>query len=177
MSIINKRIGIVGGGQLGKMMILEAKRLGFYVAVLDPVADCPASSICDEFINASLTDEAGYLKLAEKSDVITYEWENINAQALEKLEQQGHKVYPSVKSLKIIQNKFTQNSVLRDNNIPVPDFEKVENIEDIQRVGRKFGYPMMLKTTMGGYDGKGTALIKTEADVKNVYNQLGGGKM
>jgi len=177
---MDKRIGIVGGGQLGKMMILEAKRLGFYVAVLDPATDCPASSICDELIVAPLEDNAGYFELAEKigrSGVITYEWENINAAALETLERQGHVVYPSVATLKTIQNKFTQNSVLRGNNIAVPRFEKVASVAEIRKMGETFGYPLMLKTTTGGYDGKGTALIKSASDVEAAFEQLGNGKV
>jgi len=176
-NIINTKIGIVGGGQLGKMMILQAKRLGFYVVVLDPIADCPASSICDELIVAPLDQEAGYLELAGKVDVITYEWENISAEILDKLADDGKVVYPSVKSLKIIQNKFIQNSVLRDNNIAVPRFEKIASVQDIIELGKDFGFPMILKTTMGGYDGKGTALIKTESDTEAAFSQLGGGKV
>jgi len=177
ININNKRIGIVGGGQLGKMMILEAKRLGFYIVVLDAAADCPCSSICDELIVAPLDEEAGYFELAGKVDVITYEWENINAATLEALERDGHIIYPSVKSLKIIQSKFTQNIVLHKNNIPVPRFEKITNAEEIKELSKKFGYPMMLKATRFGYDGKGNALIKTEADTEAAFNRLGGGRV
>ena len=175
MSIIKKRIGIVGGGQLGKMMILEAKRLGFYVAVLDPAADCASSSICDELIVAPLNEDGGYFELAKKVDVITYEWESINAEALEILDRKGHKIYPSVKSLRAIQSKFTQNTVLRDNNIPVPRFEKVGSVLDIRELSKSFGYPIMLKATKGGYDGKGNALIRSEADIESAFEHLGGG--
>ena len=108
MSIISKRIGIIGGGQLGKMMILEAKRLGFYVVVLDPAADCPASSICDEVIVAGLKDVAAFRKLASMVDVITYEWELIGIEALKTIESEGHDIYPSARSLEIIQDKFLQ---------------------------------------------------------------------
>ena len=177
MEIINKKIGIVGGGQLGKMMILEAKRLGYYVAVLDPAPDCPSSSICDMLIVNDLNDPKGYIELSKHVDVITYEWELINADALESLENKGQKVYPSVKSLKKIQNKHTQNSEMQNAGIPVPGFALVKSIEEIKELGKpeNFGYPMMLKTTKGGYDGKGVAPIKTETDVESAFKELGSG--
>jgi len=177
MDITKKRIGIVGGGQLGKMMILEAKRLGFYVAVLDPEASCPAHSICDHHIVADLEDLKGYKELSKHVDVITYEWENINASALENLEINGQTIYHSVAALKVIQNKHSQNIALNINGIPVPRFKQVTGTEEIKEIGQpeNFGYPLMLKTTTGGYDGKGTALIKTEEDVDEAFKQLGKG--
>ena len=177
MDIVQKRIGIVGGGQLGKMMILEAKRLGFHVVVLDPVADCPASSICDFHIVASLDDPKGYQKLAERVDVITYEWENISAEILGNLDKEGHLIYPSVASLKKIQNKFIQNTELKNNGVPIPKFALIKNTDEIREYGKpeKFGYPMMLKTTTGGYDGKGVAPIKSEDYVEEAFRQLGSG--
>jgi len=177
MDITGKKIGIVGGGQLGKMMILEAKRLGFYVAVLDPAAGCPAHSICDLHIIADLEDAGAYIELSKNVDVVTYEWENISVNALEILENEGQKVYHSATTLKAIQNKHSQNIVLHSNAIPVPRFKKIVNIEDIRDAGKEenFGYPLMLKTTTGGYDGKGTALIRAEEDVENAFTQLGSG--
>ena len=177
MNILNKRIGIIGGGQLGKMMILEAKRLGFYVTVLDPSGDCPASSICDHQIVAPFNDETAYFELAECSDVITYEFEHINVAVVETLANQGHTIYPSVSSLKTIQNKYSQNMVLQNGGVPTPKFEMVENTEQIRAVAQKFGYPLMLKSTMGGYDGKGNALIRDESEVEIAFAQLGGGTL
>jgi len=177
MDIVRKRIGIVGGGQLGKMMILEAKRLGFYVAVLDPAADCPAHSICDLHIVADLEDIQAYIELSKNVDVITYEWENISVAALELLESNGQKVYHSAATLKAIQNKHSQNIVLSNNGIPVPGFNRIATKEEIEEAGKpeNFGFPLMLKTTTGGYDGKGTALIKTGDDIESAYAQLGSG--
>ncbi|MCL2754382.1 MAG: 5-(carboxyamino)imidazole ribonucleotide synthase [Oscillospiraceae bacterium] len=177
---MNKRIGIVGGGQLGKMMLLEAKRLGFYAVVLDPAADCPCSSICDELIVASLSETQGYLELASKVDVITYEFEHISADALAKVEEgqgntgspcaaqgkgqssacpefKGMVVYPSVAALKNIQNKYTQKSILQERGIPVPRLSEKFNPD--------FGFPQMFKSKFGGYDGKGNRVIKSEADI------------
>jgi len=178
MNIIKKKIGIVGGGQLGKMMILEAKRLGFYVVTLDPTKDCPSHSISDEHIVADFDDTHAYVELAKKVDVITYEFEHIHAKVLETLANKGHTVYPSIASLKIIQNKFTQNKKLHENDIPVPKFAMVDGVEAIKRLGSpdKFGYPLMLKTILGGYDGKGNALVMTEEDAEGAYTLLGGDK-
>jgi len=177
MSVLRKRIGIIGGGQLGKMMILEAKRLGFYVVVLDPAADCPAHSISDKLIVAGFDGHSGYFELAEQVDVVTYEFEHINTEALEILEKEGHVVYPSVASLKTIQNKYSQKQVLSMRGIPVPRFAGVSGADAIRELGKKerFGYPLMLKTATGGYDGKGNALIRSEAEVESAYRQLGGG--
>ena len=178
MSAIEKRIGIVGGGQLGKMMILEAKRLGFYVVVLDPDAECSASSICDLHIVAAFDDPKGYLELSKRAEVITYEFEHINALALENLESEGHLIYPSVTALKTIQNKYSQKTALKADGIPIPRFARVSTPAEIREHGKphKLGYPLMLKTTTGGYDGKGNAVIQTEDDVNKAFNQLGSGK-
>ena len=207
MDFIRKRIGIVGGGQLGKMMILEAKRLGFYVVTLDPAEDCPSHSISDEHIAAGFDDEAAYHELAGKVDVITYEFEHIHARVLETLEQKGHIVYPSIASLKIIQDKYSQKETLHKNGVPVPRFAPVDNVNAIKALGAdaclgvsrqqsaqnaipalgagrgtlgahspgSLGYPLMLKTTLGGYDGKGNALVLSEADAEDAYRLLGGG--
>lgn len=171
------RIGIIGGGQLGKMMILDAKRLDTYFVILDPTPKCPADSIADEHIVADFDDVRAFHELADKVDVITYEFEHINAQALQELEAEGHKVYPSSETLLHIQNKYDQKMWLRQNDLPVPDFKKVETLEDIREAGKIFGYPMMLKTCTGGYDGKGNAPVDTEADVERAFEALGSGKL
>ena len=108
MENIQKKIGIIGGGQLGKMMIQEAKKMGFYVMVLDPAEKCPAHTLVDEHIIADFDDKKAIRFLAENTDVVTYEFEHIDADILQKLEQEGKKIYPTAKSLKVIQNKYTQ---------------------------------------------------------------------
>ena len=177
--VTKKKIGIVGGGQLGKMMILEAKRLGFYVVTLDPSANCPSQSISDELIVSPLNNAQAYFELAEKVDIITYEWELIDSQVLELLNQKGHRIYPSVASLKIIQNKFTQNQTLKNNNIPTPRFDEVTDVHMIKKFGAKenYGFPLILKTTFGGYDGKGVAFIRDESEVQQAFESLGNGKI
>lgn len=177
MNFLGKKVGIIGGGQLGKMMILDAKRLGIEVVTLDPSKDCPSHSISDKHIIASFNDKEAYDELAKEVDIITYEFEHINADFLQSLENEGHIIYPTPKSLRIIQDKYTQKSCLRDAGIMMPEFIKVQDIEDLKLAGEKFGYPYMLKATTGGYDGKGNAVIKSESDIENQYNALGGGKI
>lgn len=171
------KIGIIGGGQLGKMMILDAKRLDYYFVILDPTKNCPADSIADEHIIAGFDDLEAIKELASKVDVVTYEFEHINVEALQILESVGHKVYPSSETLRHIQNKYNQKEWLKKHNIAVPDFVAVNSFEELREAGEKFGYPMILKTCTGGYDGKGNAVIKTEADLENAYQTLGAGKL
>lgn len=160
------------GGQLGKMMILEAKRLGLYIITLDPTLNCPSHSISDEHIVADFHDEKALRELAQKSDVITYEFEHIDSKTLSDLESEGHVIYPSVKSLKVIQNKYTQKQALAKYAIPVPQFVLVTSIEQIYEYGKINGYPIMLKTCMDGYDGKGNFLIDDESSVKKGFDLL-----
>lgn len=174
---LKTKIGIIGGGQLGKMMILEAKKMGFYVTVLDPTLKCPCHTLCDEHIVAGFDDYEAIKTLALKSDVVTYEFEHISYEALLKLEEKGVKVYPTAASLKIIQNKFEQKKTLVSGEIPVPEFVKIDSLKDMELTGEKFGYPFVLKTCTGGYDGKGNAFVKNAENKEKAFNSLGGGKV
>lgn len=171
-----QKIGIIGGGQLGKMMILEAKKLGFYVTILDPTKSCPAASIVDEHLVADFDDSKAIRELAERSDLITYEFEHIDVKVLKELESEDYKVYPTARSLEIIQNKYHQKTMLKQSQIAVPDFIKVTGPEDIQGAAEELGYPLMLKSCTGGYDGKGNSVINNEAEVEEVFAKLGAGK-
>lgn len=177
MNPLNKKIGIIGGGQLGKMMILDAKRLGFEIVTLDPDLECPSHGVSDKHIGASFHDERSVKALAEEVDVITYEFEHIDADYLQALEEEGHEVYPTAKSLKIIQDKYSQKCLLCSSGILMPEFIKVETLVDLKKAGQKFGYPYMLKATRGGYDGKGNALIESESSIEKAYKDLGGGRV
>jgi len=172
-----KRVGIVGGGQLGKMMILEGKRLGLYFVILDPTENCPGSSICDEHIIKPFNDRAAYIELSNKVDVVTYEFEHIDSTILQELVTMGNNVYPSPHSLEIIQDKSTQKKLIVKNNIDTPDFIVVDGVTSIKKAGLKFGYPLMLKATTGGYDGKGNARVNSEEDVDIAYKSLGSGSV
>ena len=171
-----QKLGIIGGGQLGKMMILEAKKLGFYVTILDPTKSCPADSIADQHLVADFDDRKAIRKLAQKSDLITYEFEHIEVEVLKELEAEDYKIYPTAHSLEIIQNKFHQKNVLIEKQIAVPDFKKVTNSADIKEAAQEFGYPLMLKSCTGGYDGKGNVLIDSQVEVEKAFQKLGAGK-
>jgi 5-(carboxyamino)imidazole ribonucleotide synthase len=171
-----QKIGIIGGGQLGKMMILEAKKMGFYITILDPTKKCPAHSIADRHLVADFDDKKAIRQLAEKSDLITYEFEHIDVEVLKELEAEGYKIYPTARSLEIIQNKYHQKNVLKQDQIAVPDFVKVTNPAEIIETAEEFGYPMMLKSCTGGYDGKGNSLIESQAEVEKAFQELGSGK-
>ncbi|MCL2096515.1 MAG: 5-(carboxyamino)imidazole ribonucleotide synthase [Oscillospiraceae bacterium] len=156
------------------MMILEAKRLGLYVITLDPSIDCPSSSISDEVIAAGFHDGDAIRRLAEKTDVITYEYEHINAGVLAELENRGHKIYPSVSSLLLIQDKFTQKTKLSDGGLNVPRFKSIETLEELQKYADNSGFPVMLKSRKDGYDGKGNFLIREKSEIETGFNSLGG---
>ena len=171
-----QKIGIIGGGQLGKMMILEAKKIGFYVTILDPTKSCPAHSIADQHLVADFDDREAIRKLAQKSDLITYEFEHIDVEVLKELEAEDYKIYPTAHSLEIIQNKYYQKNVLKEEQIAVPEFKKVTNSKDIREAAEDFDYPVMLKSCTGGYDGKGNALIDNQAEVESAFKELRAGK-
>ncbi|MGV8147256.1 MAG: ATP-grasp domain-containing protein, partial [Alkaliphilus sp.] len=170
--INNKKIGIIGGGQLGKMMILEGKKMGISFVILDPVKDCPASSIADEHIVADFYDVDRINELARKCDIITYEFEHINADILVELADKGSTIYPSPASLKIIQDKLKQNQFLEENNFPTTNFKNIANIEDIHLATKEYGFPIMLKSCKGGYDGKGNFLIRKIEEIPVAYQSL-----
>ncbi|MCM8712107.1 5-(carboxyamino)imidazole ribonucleotide synthase [Clostridium sp. SYSU_GA19001] len=176
-NFISKKVGIIGGGQLGKMILNEAKKMSIYTVVLDPSKDCPASSLTNELIVAGFDDKRALEELAERVDVITYEFEHISIEALKTLEAKGYVIYPSVKSLEIIQNKYNQKMKLKKEDIPLGDFIKVESIEDIKKSAENFGYPIMLKCALGAYDGKGNSLIKCEEEIVKAFKELGCGSL
>ena len=156
-----KTIGIIGGGQLGRMMALSAKAMGYYVAVLDPTPNCPCAQVSDIEINAAYNDMNAIKKLAEVSDVITYEFENIDYDALAFLDKNAYLPQGSA-VLKTIQHRFREKSAIKNMGIPVPDFYLIQNAEQLVQ---KVFYPSVLKTTMFGYDGKGQIVLKSEADL------------
>ena len=171
------KVGIIGGGQLGKMMILDGKRLDTQFYILDPTERCPADSIADGHIVADFNDIDAIIKMADGVDVVTNEFEHISVPALKKLEGMGYKVYPSSETLRLIQNKLTQKQWLKKHDIPVPEFLPVGSVEELYEAGEKFGYPMMLKTCTGGYDGKGNAQVGSKEEVQAAYESLGAGKL
>src|SRR5258708_767260 len=124
---MKNRIGIVGGGQLGRMLAFEAKKMGFYVAVIDPTPQSPAGQVADEQIVADYQDEDAIRKLASISDFLTFEIELANAKLLDELAENGVQVNPSAKTLTIIKDKLLQKQFLKKNNIPVADFVEIND--------------------------------------------------
>ncbi|HEV3433619.1 MAG TPA: 5-(carboxyamino)imidazole ribonucleotide synthase [Nitrososphaera sp.] len=163
------RVGIIGGGQLGKMLAHEAKRMGLEVVILDPTRECPASSIADEQIVADFKDEDAISRLAEESDVLTYEIELANSVALKNLELRRYPVRPAPETLHVIQNKFRQKSFLRNHKIDVADFEMVTSEDHLYQLCKNFGFPVMLKACENSYDGRGNFLITSPDQVPKAF--------
>jgi 5-(carboxyamino)imidazole ribonucleotide synthase len=163
------RIGIIGGGQLGKMIAHEARRMSFKVIVLDPTDGCPASRIADRQIVADFKDEKAILQLADESDVLTYEIELANSSALKRLEAKNYPVRPTPETLRIIQNKFRQKSFLRERGVAVPDFKLVGSQDGLRSAADEFGLPLMVKACEDSYDGRGNFLAKTRSHIPDAF--------
>lgn len=160
-------IGIIGGGQLGRMFIENALKMNVRCAVLENDEHCPAALVAHQFIKGALTDEAAIRQLAEVSDVLTYEIEHINTEALLKLEAEGKQIIPSPRVLQIIQDKGLQKEFYRNNGIPTADFRIVQNPgEWVYAAESMQAERFAAKLCKGGYDGKGVALMRTE-DLRN----------
>jgi 5-(carboxyamino)imidazole ribonucleotide synthase len=171
------RVGIIGGGQLGKMIAHEARRMSLKVIVLDPMKGCPASIIADEQIVADFKDEHAIMRLAEKSDVLTYEIELANSTALRELEARTYPVRPAPETLHIVQNKFRQKSFLRQHKIDVADFDRVRSEDQLYQLCDNFGFPVMLKACENSYDGRGNFLITSPEQVREAFNYFSGNEL
>jgi 5-(carboxyamino)imidazole ribonucleotide synthase len=180
MSLSNKvilpgqTIGIIGGGQLGKMLALSAKAMGFRIAVLDPAKDSPCGPVSDLTITDAYDSIDGIKKLAAVSDVITYEFENISAEALEWL--CSHAYVPQGKELlEITQNRITEKAAISASGSIVAPYAEIQTETDIYDNIEKLGLPAVLKTARGGYDGKGQYVIKDEKDIAEAVKLLQNG--
>lgn len=171
---MKNRIGIVGGGQLARMLTLDGKKMGFFVTVLDPTSNSPGGQVADEQIVADLSDEKAMRELADKSDYITIEWELADSDLLEQFTKMGKIVNPSAKTLEIIKDKLAQKKFLATHKIPVADFLPITTKEDVKKVAKKFGYPLLLKARFDAYDGKGNALIANENEIEKGMEKLKG---
>ncbi|MCL4142796.1 UNVERIFIED_CONTAM: hypothetical protein GTU68_041496 [Idotea baltica] len=160
-------IGVVGGGQLCRMMAesIKNKNLPHEIIALDPTENCPASEFIKEQILGDFKDENKIRELASKVDVLTFEIELANSKVLREIEESGKIVAPSPESLYTIQDKFRQKTFLRENNIPVGDFKSVSTKKEIENTLEDFGYPALLKATQDSYDGRGNLVIKSKEDI------------
>lgn len=166
------KIGIIGGGQLGKMMTQEAKKMGFYVTILDPSPNCPAAQVADRHIVGSFYDEEKIREIVSDSDVTTYDIEHINAGVLKELEGEGHTIHPSPDTLRTIQNRLWQKDLLKKAGLPIPRYEKVESLDCLIRAGEELGLPVVLKTCKGGYDGRGNYVIHTREQIEPAFHSF-----
>ena len=175
--MFGNRIGIVGGGQLGRMLGFAAKKMGFYVVVTDPTPNSPAGQVVDRQIVADYQDEKAIRELGRDSDFLTFEIELANADILKELSDKGLQINPSAKTLGIIKDKLEQKKFLQKAKIPTAKFIEVKSREDIIKAGAKFGYPMMLKARFDAYDGRGNAVIEKEEDIDQAMRKLEGRKL
>jgi 5-(carboxyamino)imidazole ribonucleotide synthase len=169
-------IGIIGGGQLGKMIAQEAKRMSMRVVVLDPQEQCPASYVVDEQIIADFKDQAAIECLASKCDVLTYEIELADSYALEELEAKGNDINPSPQILRIIQDKHKQKTYFKENNIPLPDFQLLDRATDPKGLVSSYGLPLLVKACVDSYDGRGNTLIRSQNELLKWFSQINGKK-
>ena len=166
------KLGILGGGQLGKMLLYDAKRYDLHTKVMDSNKYAPCNKIADDFIIGDITDYDDVINFGNSVDLITVEIENVNTDALEFLEKSGKKVYPSPKNLRIIQNKSDQKNFYSKNNLPTSRFKNYLNIEELKRnfLHDNFEFPFVWKSSRFGYDGKGVKIIKNIEDLDFSYD-------
>jgi len=167
-----KRLGIIGGGQLGMMITEAAKNLTEYISeitVLDPTDNCPAAQAGAKQIVGDFKDELAILKLAEQSDIITYEIESGNTDVLSKLKA---KIEPSPSTLGIIQDKFSQKIFLSENELPVSQFYEIISLDDLHEKINELGLPVLLKLRRDAYDGRGTFKITSSDELEKSYQHF-----
>ena len=176
---MSKILGIIGGGQLGMMLTEAAKKMPEHISkviVLDPNQNCSASLVGAEQIIADFKDRDAIVDLSKKVDIITYEIESGDSDVLKSVESNAE-INPSPETLKTIQDKFLQKTFLQNNHIPVPEFIKIENIEEVKIGLKKFGYPALLKARRDAYDGKGNFKIDSENEIQEAYDYFKGQKL
>ncbi|HWY31641.1 MAG TPA: 5-(carboxyamino)imidazole ribonucleotide synthase [Candidatus Acidoferrum sp.] len=172
----HSRLGIIGGGQLAKMTALAARELGCDVLVLERNDPSPAAPLANDALVGDWDDPVTLLKLAAQVDVVSIENEFLNVEALEVMVQGGHLLFPGTATLRRIQDKFIQKQTLAAAGLSTPRFAMVEQPQDLPRLARDFGWPMVLKTRRNGYDGKGNFTLRSEADIDSGWQALGGGR-
>jgi 5-(carboxyamino)imidazole ribonucleotide synthase len=170
-------LGVVGGGQLGRMLAEAAAPLGVEVVVLDPTPDCPAATVAREQVVGGFDDPDAFADLAARSDALTFEIELADPDLLERVgEEADAPVHPSPDTLRVIEDKLVQKRALRDADIPVPPFRQVDDAADLRDALSEFG-SVMLKARTGGYDGRGNVPVEDADDAEAALDELGGPAM
>lgn len=164
----NRTIGIIGGGQLARMLATAAAELGFEINIYCPDRDCPAAQVANKTVLGNYDDNEKLVAFAKNINVLTYEFENIDTKALEELEKVVD-IRPSVKALKISQDRYTEKTYLNSLGIKTTKFYKIDEVSDIEKHFVKIKKPILIKTRRLGYDGKGQVLIKTQDDINEYY--------
>ncbi len=166
----NYRLGVLGGGQLGRMLIQSGVDLNINFSILDPDSDAPCRSLA-EFTCGKLTDFTTVIEFGQKCDLITIEIENVNTEALRQLEAEGKKVFPQPNVIELIQDKCKQKKFYRDNGIPTAEFILVKDKEEVRK--NKSFLPAVNKLGREGYDGRGVQLLRTEKDIDKAFDAPG----
>ncbi|MDP5277080.1 5-(carboxyamino)imidazole ribonucleotide synthase [Chengkuizengella axinellae] len=164
-------IGILGGGQLGRMMTLAGRQMGYRFITLDPVEDAPCAQVADEQIVAGYDDYQAAEKLAERADVITYEFENVNASVADMLSEKSY-VPQGSQLLYTTQHRLREKRAIEDASVPVAPYAEIKSEQDLVDAVQRFGTPCVLKTAVGGYDGKGQWVIRSTEEISDAYNTL-----
>jgi 5-(carboxyamino)imidazole ribonucleotide synthase len=164
------KLGIIAGGQLGKMLVLAASNWDVKTFILDSDDHCPASTCCTGFVKGNQLDFDSVIRFGGMVDMITFEIENVNIEALQKLKAEGKKIFPDPDALAIIQDKGLQKEFYQKNNIPSPQFSLFKNKNEIITVAQNgdLTFPFVQKLRKGGYDGKGVVIINSKADFENL---------
>jgi len=164
------KLGILGGGQLGRMLLTETQKFDIYTCVLDASKDAPCAAICNEFYQGDLLDFDTVYAFGKKVDTLTIEIENVNVDALEQLEKEGTKVYPSSNTIRIIQNKAIQKKFYTDHNIPTAAYIYFTDSTEISTAIDKnlLAFPFVWKSAQFGYDGTGVKVIRSHSDLEDL---------
>ena len=164
------KLGILGGGQLGKMLLFETRKFDIQTYVLDPSPEAPSRMACNHFFQGNLMDYETVYNFGKQVDVLTFEIELVNLEALEQLEAEGLKIYPSPKTLRGIQNKGRQKAFYKEHNLPTSDFSTYSSLKDLMVafLGGKLPIPFVWKCTEFGYDGNGVKIIRDAFDLENL---------
>lgn len=170
-----KTIGIIGGGQLGQMLTFAAKQAGMRVVILDPNPDCSAAQAADSNIVAEYSDKKAIEELARRSDVLTYEFENVDLEALEDVSDKVL-IPQGTELLRITKDRLREKTFLKEHGLQVAPFAAVSCREDLVSAIEEIGYPSVLKTCEGGYDGKSQLVFHTREDLKNADELLEQGR-
>ncbi|GMA50323.1 N5-carboxyaminoimidazole ribonucleotide synthase [Alicyclobacillus contaminans] len=165
-------IGILGGGQLGRMMALEARAMGYRIAVLDPDGQCPTAQVADVAITAPYADLAAAERLAAAADVVTYEFENVDAEVTAALSASAY-VPQGAELLYTTQHRVREKRALQAAGVPVAPYLEVTHLQSLRQAVKQLGYPAILKTARGGYDGKGQWRLAPDDDLGLLWSRVG----